>query len=92
MSDRPKRAILSLKNPPPKPKPVERWKCKPCGETFEVAPELADEDAERCPACNARLGRARQFREETPEGGGMRARRVADAPVPPPPIPVIKQR
>src|ERR1700722_6756816 len=39
---------------PPKPKAFD-WKCKPCGKGVDVAAELADDDAVRCPSCNARL-------------------------------------
>lgn len=41
------------------------WKCKPCGKAFEVPAELADDESVRCPACNARLGDAGDFRAET---------------------------
>jgi len=43
-----------------------------------VDPQLADGDAVRCPACNARLGRAEAFRKAGPEGEGVRARRIAN--------------
>jgi DNA-directed RNA polymerase subunit RPC12/RpoP len=82
MSDRPPRPILRLKNPPPAAAPAPpaaaspQWKCKPCGAAFAVDPTLADADPVRCPACNARLGRAAQFRADGP-GEGVRARRVA---------------
>ena len=84
MSDRPARPILRLKNPPPAapPEPAQhspttpQWKCKPCGAAFAVDPALDDADPVRCPACNARLGRAAQFRAEG-AGEGVRARRVA---------------
>jgi len=77
MSEPARRPILSLKNPPlPKapPAPARRWKCKPCGGVLEVAPTLADDEAVRCPSCNARLGRAGQFRSEDPEQQKVRAR------------------
>jgi DNA-directed RNA polymerase subunit RPC12/RpoP len=61
--------------PPPKAKFVG-WKCKPCGKGFEVSPELADEDAVRCPSCNARLGLARDFRSDPPNIDKVRARLV----------------
>jgi rubrerythrin len=80
MSDRPARPILRLKNPPtvtpPTAAPIPQWKCKPCGAAFGVDPALDDADPVRCPACNARLGRAAQFRAEG-AGEGVRARRVA---------------
>jgi DNA-directed RNA polymerase subunit RPC12/RpoP len=64
---------------PPPPKPVETfdWKCKPCGKGFDVGVELGDEDAVRCPACNARLGLARDFRADPPNLAKVRARLVA---------------
>lgn len=76
--------MLHLKSPPralaPAPSPVKpspvKWKCKPCGELLEVGPTLPDEAVIRCPACNARLGRAAQFRSEEPQPPGVRARRV----------------
>jgi DNA-directed RNA polymerase subunit RPC12/RpoP len=55
------------------------WKCRPCGAGFEVGSDLADEDAVRCPSCNARLGLARDFRHETPNMAKLRARRSADS-------------
>jgi hypothetical protein len=77
MSDPPRRPILSLKNPPkpkaPPPAP-SRWKCKPCGALVEVAASLADDETVRCPSCNARLGKAAQFRGEDPEQAKVRAR------------------
>lgn len=77
MSEPPRRPILSLKNPPkPKaPPPVaSRWKCKPCGALVEVAASLADDETVRCPSCNARLGKAAQFRSDGPEQQKVRAR------------------
>ena len=63
---------------PAKPKPpvkvAHRWKCKPCGAGFDVAPELAGDDAVRCPACNARLGKAEDFRADPPNLDKLRAR------------------
>lgn len=63
-------------SPPEAAKP-QLWKCKPCGKTFEVPAELADEEAMRCPACNARLGLAKEFRVEDPALAKVRARPVA---------------
>lgn len=82
--ERPSRPILRLKTPPPRPAPEPapsppaspQWKCKPCGAAFSPDPTLPDATPVRCPACNARLGRAEQFRGEAP-GEGVRARRVA---------------
>jgi len=56
------------------PPPPPRWKCKPCGAGFDVAVTLADDDAVRCPKCNARLGRAAQFRSDPPDVDHIRAR------------------
>lgn len=74
------RPTLHLKTRPlpvPAPAPVdvaERWKCKPCGALLEIDAALADEAVVRCPACNARLGRAEQFRASG--DGAVRARRA----------------
>jgi hypothetical protein len=62
--------------PAPPPVPVAGWKCKPCGASFDPAPELADEDFVRCPSCNARLGRAGDFRSDPPLIEKLRARSV----------------
>jgi DNA-directed RNA polymerase subunit RPC12/RpoP len=90
MDDKPRRPILTLKGaskPPEAPTPAapsapveakpQLWKCKPCGKTFEVPAELGDEEAMRCPACNARLGLAKEFRVADPEQAKVRARPVA---------------
>jgi DNA-directed RNA polymerase subunit RPC12/RpoP len=77
MSER--RPVLHLKTPPRAlaPAPVAvKWKCKPCGELLEVSSTLPDEAVVRCPACNARLGRAAQFRSDEPQPQGVRARRI----------------
>jgi DNA-directed RNA polymerase subunit RPC12/RpoP len=66
--------------PPPvaaPPRPSFDWKCKPCGKGFVVAPELTDDEAVRCPNCNARLGLARDFRAVPPNVDKVRARFVA---------------
>jgi uncharacterized paraquat-inducible protein A len=85
MSEPARRPILSLKNPPkpkaPPPAP-SRWKCKPCGALVEIAASMADEEAVRCPSCNARLGRVGQFRAEGPEQQKVRARPAPLAAVP----------
>jgi DNA-directed RNA polymerase subunit RPC12/RpoP len=102
MTEKPKRPILHLKFPPatpiaapgvpaaasPPPAPAQIWKCKPCGKPFQVLSELADEDSVRCPACNARLGLASDFRAQPPELERVRARlAVEPAPAPPAPTP-----
>ncbi len=62
-SDRPRRAILSLKNPPLRLLPPSKWKCKPCGAALEVAADRDPADTVRCPGCNARLGLAGDFQD-----------------------------
>jgi DNA-directed RNA polymerase subunit RPC12/RpoP len=66
------------RDPPPKPQPAA-WKCKPCGRGFDVPASLDDNDSVRCPACNARLGLARDFRSNPPNLEKVRARAVARA-------------
>ncbi len=66
------RPILRLKTPPAS-LPAERWKCRPCGASFEVAGARSVDEVVRCPACNARLGRVGQFRAGGPT---VRARRA----------------
>ena len=61
--------------------PSPEWKCKPCGTAFNVPAELGDDDSVRCPSCNARLGLARDFRQDPPNTSKLRARAVAPAPV-----------
>jgi len=97
MTDKPKRPILHLKFPPSTPvggpaaptaPPASKamtWKCKPCGKPFQVLAELADEDSVRCPACNARLGLAADFRSDPPNLEKVRARLAVE---PPPKSPV----
>jgi DNA-directed RNA polymerase subunit RPC12/RpoP len=86
MTEKPKRPILHLKFPSPAPvvaAPVadapkaQSWKCKPCGKPFQVLSELADDDSVRCPACNARLGLAADFRAEPVDLDRVRARLAA---------------
>jgi hypothetical protein len=48
----------------------------------EVSPELADDEAVRCPSCNARLGKAAQFRTDAPDQAKVRARPGPAAPAP----------
>jgi hypothetical protein len=87
MADKPRRPTLHLKlapavvpaAPPPAAAPeIPAWKCKPCGKTVPVGAELEDEAVVRCPSCNARLGLARDFRQDPPSPK-LRARRVAEA-------------
>lgn len=66
---------------PPRPEPVAAppqpayaWKCRPCGNGFNVPEEAADTDAVRCPSCNARLGLAADFRSDPPNTDKLRAR------------------
>jgi DNA-directed RNA polymerase subunit RPC12/RpoP len=84
----PSRAKAKVVVPEAKPKASDKapeWKCKPCGKGFDVAAELADDDAVRCPACNARLGLAKDFRSDPPNLAKVRARPTAKgAPTPPP--------
>jgi DNA-directed RNA polymerase subunit RPC12/RpoP len=104
MTEKPKRPILHLKFPPAtpiavpgvpaasaapaSPLPTQVWKCKPCGKPFQVLSELADEDSVRCPACNARLGLASDFRADPPQLERVRARLAVEAPpAAPPPSP-----
>lgn len=84
MSDPPRRSILKLKNPPARATPPketspqkeaagDRWKCKPCGGVVTLTGDESSDAEIRCPACNARLGLAGDFRRE--DGGGkVRAR------------------
>jgi DNA-directed RNA polymerase subunit RPC12/RpoP len=60
--------------PPPPAPPQHDWKCRPCGAGFTPSPDLADEDSVRCPACNARLGKAVDFRSDPPNLEKLRAR------------------
>ncbi|MDR3511756.1 MAG: hypothetical protein P4L73_08985 [Caulobacteraceae bacterium] len=99
MVDKPRRPLLTLKAGPklpeagepappaaaPAPAPVvlSEWKCKPCGKTFQVPPELGDDEPVRCPACNARLGLAKEFRVEDPALAKVRARHVVRTEPPP---------
>jgi len=88
MTEPPRRPILRIKSGvsappmpglrPAKPKPAvkatPKWKCRPCGAGFDVPAEAGDEDAVRCPSCNARVGRAADFRADPPLLEKLRAR------------------
>jgi uncharacterized paraquat-inducible protein A len=79
MTEPTRRPILHLKTPPPgskTPSPTVGWRCKPCGAPVEVAAALDGQDEVRCPACNALLGRADQFRSDPPQLQRIRARMV----------------
>lgn len=65
--------------PPPPPPATGDWKCKPCGARFDPPVELSDEDSVRCPACNARLGPAADFRADPPRVEKLRARYLKKA-------------
>lgn len=59
------------KAPPP---PIgEVWKCKPCGTAISLA-DMPMEGDVRCPGCNARLGKAEDFRADPPRSERLRAR------------------
>lgn len=58
------------------------WKCRPCGTPFVPPREGPDGEPVRCPACNARLGRAADFRLDPPPLDKLRARAVKVAPPP----------
>lgn len=74
----PKPAAKPSLRPPRPPKaakpPEPAWKCRPCGSAFDVPATAADEDAVRCPSCNAKLGLARDFRMDPPNIEKLRAR------------------
>ena len=77
----------------PAPKPAAyTWKCRPCGTAFVPPSEGPDDEAVRCPSCNARLGKAGDFRLDPPPLERLRARAVKQAPPPPPPPLEIKPR
>jgi len=87
MSDSPRRPTLHLRfapatalAAPPVAKPLV-WKCRPCGAQFEVPADATDSDPVRCPSCNARLGRAVDFRAAEPDLTRVRAR-LAEAKAP----------
>jgi rubrerythrin len=81
MTDEPprKRPILSLKNPPKKKAaPILRWKCKPCGGIVVITGKETEPEVIRCPACNARLGKAGAFLSDPPDLDHIRARRFTE--------------
>jgi hypothetical protein len=51
----------------------EVWKCKPCGTAITIA-DMPIEGDVRCPGCNARLGKAEDFRADPPRTERLRAR------------------
>ncbi|OXE35686.1 MAG: hypothetical protein CGW95_12365 [Phenylobacterium zucineum] len=64
---------------PPKPAPlppqVFHWKCKPCGQGFDLPSDAPFDQEVRCPACNARVGKVGDFALDPPPNR-LRARRV----------------
>ena len=66
--------IAPTRPAPPAPE-VFGWKCKPCGTGFNVASSLEDTAVVRCPACNAKIGLAAEFRAD-PIPARLRARPV----------------
>jgi DNA-directed RNA polymerase subunit RPC12/RpoP len=77
--------------PAPEPAtPAYTWKCRPCGTAFVPPAEGPDDEAVRCPSCNARLGKAGDFRLDPPPLEKLRARAVKAAP--PAPAPVVAPR
>jgi DNA-directed RNA polymerase subunit RPC12/RpoP len=98
MTDTPRRPILRLKTAPGEPalesaaSPATRWKCRPCGMVFDLPAEAEDADPVRCPKCNAKLGKAVDFRGDPPLLDKLRARPVAAKPPPPAAPPIIKAR
>lgn len=66
------RPAFARKKAPTPPPP--QWKCRPCGAAFDPPSSLADDEHVRCPACNARLGLARDFRSDPPAVERLRAR------------------
>ena len=67
---------------PPEAPATYTWKCRPCGTPFVPPREGPDDEAVRCPSCNARLGRAGDFRLDPPPLDKLRARAVKAAPAP----------
>ena len=70
----------------PTPAATYTWKCRPCGTPFVPPGEGPDEEPVRCPACNARLGRAGDFRLDPPPLDKLRARAVKAPPAPAPAV------
>jgi DNA-directed RNA polymerase subunit RPC12/RpoP len=74
----------SVPRPAAAPAPVAyTWKCRPCGAAFTPPSEGPDDEAVRCPSCNARLGKAGDFRADPPPLERLRARAVKVSPPPP---------
>jgi DNA-directed RNA polymerase subunit RPC12/RpoP len=73
------KAFGAPRRAPAPAKPEAQWRCKPCGKAFELPLELADDEAVRCPSCNARLGLAADFRANPPNLARVRARAVVKA-------------
>ncbi|WP_374574383.1 hypothetical protein [Phenylobacterium sp.] len=78
----PDRPLPTPAAPAPKPEPVkapppmpvgEVWKCKPCGASIALT-DMPMEGDVRCPSCNARLGKAEDFRADPPRTERLRAR------------------
>jgi len=64
---------------PPKPAPpppqIFGWKCKPCGQGFDLPADAPEDQDVRCPSCNARVGKVGDFSMDPPPNR-LRARRV----------------
>jgi DNA-directed RNA polymerase subunit RPC12/RpoP len=58
----------------------QAWVCKPCGMRFEPALDVADDEDVRCPSCNAKLGKAKAFKQPDPETARVRARPATSEP------------
>ena len=98
MNERARRPILHLKlgSPPAERTEAARpdspavqsapgtytWKCRPCGTPLVPPREGPDDEAVRCPSCNARVGRAGDFRLDPPPLERLRARAVKAVPAP----------
>ena len=76
----PRRPVLHLKAAATSPglvrEPELAWKCRPCGALLEIRPDLADNDIVRCPACNARIGKAGDLRTDDLPAAKVRAGRL----------------
>ena len=70
---------MARPKPPAPPKIVLPWKCRPCGTGFNVPEDLPDDESVRCPSCNARLGKAGDFRSDPPLLEKLRARPAGKA-------------
>ena len=80
-AERPERVRSDVPAAAPTPA-TYTWKCRPCGTPFVPPREGPDDEPVRCPACNARLGRAGDFRLDPPPLDKLRARAVKVAPAP----------